>query len=227
MAKTQQAANRRTTARPGAPVRKGGGSRPAQPRAGAAGAAGAPAPDPAGRAAAPAVPPAPGWLRLTALALALAGLGFSVYLTITHLFPASLFCASKGFVDCAAVTTSGQSEVFGIFPVAELGLAFYVFMVAINLPWAWRADRRELRLAGAVKVSVPVRWLRLGSAVAGMGFVLYLLYAELIQIGNICLYCTGVHIVTFLLFTLIVFDSVFRQAPAYTATPAGAKRTKG
>ena len=37
-----------------------------------------------------------------------------------------------------------------------------------------------------------------------MGFVMYLIYAELYQIGQVCEYCTGVHIVTFLLFCITV-----------------------
>jgi uncharacterized membrane protein len=32
--------------------------------------------------------------------------------------------------------------------------------------------------------------------------VLYLLYAELFIIGSICLYCTSVHVITFVLFAL-------------------------
>jgi uncharacterized membrane protein len=85
--------------------------------------------------------------------------------------------------------------VFGAIPVAILGLAFYVFAVAIMSPWAWRASRRE------------VHWLRLASMIAGIGFVLYLVYAELAQIGQICEYCTGVHIVTFLLFCITVLSA--------------------
>ena len=42
-----------------------------------------------------------------------------------------------------------------------------------------------------------------------MGFVLYLIYAELIQIGAICLWCTSVHVATFLIFALIVFYTSF------------------
>jgi uncharacterized membrane protein len=41
--------------------------------------------------------------------------------------------------------------------------------------------------------------------VVGIGFVLYLVYAELFIIGAICLYCTSVHTITFLLFGLTVF----------------------
>ena len=41
-------------------------------------------------------------------------------------------------------------------------------------------------------------------ATVGMGFVLWLVAAELLIIGNICEYCTGVHIVTFALFICMV-----------------------
>ena len=84
--------------------------------------------------------------------------------------------------------------VFGIFPVAILGLAFYVVAVPLFSPWGWRLERRA------------VHKLRLASVIAGMGFVMYLIYAEL-QIGSICEYCTGVHIVTFLLFCITVFSA--------------------
>jgi uncharacterized membrane protein len=95
-------------------------------------------------------------------------------------------------VNCTKVTTSAQSYAFGI-PVAVLGMAFFVFAVAIMSPWAWQAKRREIHLA------------RIASLVVGIGFVLYLLYAELFIIGNICLYCTSVHVITFVLFALTMF----------------------
>ncbi len=51
-----------------------------------------------------------------------------------------------------------------------------------------------------------------------MGFVMYLIYAEF-QIGSICEYCTGVHIVTFLLFCITVVSAALwglgkRNTPA-------------
>ena len=67
-------------------------------------------------------------------------------------------------------------------------------MVALNSPWAWRAKNYWLHVA------------RFALTVVGMGFVLWLIYAEIMIIGNICLYCTGVHIVTFAL--LIVLTRV-------------------
>jgi uncharacterized membrane protein len=143
----------------------------------------------------------PGWIRTHPLPLAtwvlsLFALGVSIYLTITHYDSSvALVCSDKGVINCAKVTTSSQSMVFGIFPVAVLGLAFYLFMAAINSPLGWRWNRRE------------VKWLRLGSIVVGMGFVLYLIYAEVIQIGNICLWCTSVHVITFVLFGLLVYEA--------------------
>ena len=44
--------------------------------------------------------------------------------------------------------------------------------------------------------------------------MLYLIYAELIEIGRICPYCTSVHILTFLLFCLIVFQFAARSPAA-------------
>jgi uncharacterized membrane protein len=136
----------------------------------------------------------PMWLRLTTFLVALAGLGVSIYLTIAHFTEATLAGCNEtgGLVNCTKVTTSPQSYVFGI-PVAVLGLAFYLFMVAIMSPWAWRAARREVHL------------VRIAALIAGMGFVLYLLYAELFIIGSICLYCTSVHALTFILFVLTMF----------------------
>jgi uncharacterized membrane protein len=136
----------------------------------------------------------PLWLRLTTLLVALAGLGVSTYLTIAHFTESTLAGCSEtgGLVNCTKVTTSAQSYVFGI-PVAVLGLAFYVFVVAIMSPWAWRVTWREVNL------------LRIAAMIAGVGFVLYLLYAELFIIGSICLYCTSVHVLTFILFILTMF----------------------
>jgi uncharacterized membrane protein len=135
------------------------------------------------------------WLQITSFVLALGGLGVSVYLTIAHFTESSLAgCSESGLVNCTKVTTSPQSYVFGI-PVAVLGLAFFVFVAAIMSPWAWQARRREIHM------------LRIASMVVGIGMVIYLVYAEFIIIGSICLYCTSVHVITFVLFVLTAFGA--------------------
>ncbi len=143
-------------------------------------------------------------MQIATFLLALAGLGVSIYLTIAHFTEAPLAGCSEtsGLVNCTKVTTSPQSYVFGI-PVAVLGLAFYVVAVGLMSPWAWRASRREIHL------------VRMASLVVGVGFVLYLLYAELFIIGSICLYCTSVHVITFVLFALTAF-----AAAAWGIAPA-------
>jgi uncharacterized membrane protein len=151
----------------------------------------------AGAAAAPPAEPGikipPLWFQLVTWVLAIAGLGVSTYLTITH-YDSSipLACSDTGTINCALVTHSAESVVFGVFPVAVLGLAFYVFMAAATSPWAWRLKFPALT------------WIRIASVVVGIGFVLYLVYTELFTLDAICLWCTSVHALTFLLFVLIV-----------------------
>ena len=176
-------------ARAGSQARAGGGQRNGQPRANRATATVPAAP------AGPAVRPVPAWLQYLTWVLAAAGLGVSIYLTVAHYTSSAILaCSDKGLVNCAAVTTSPESMVFGVFPVAVLGLAFYVFLFAITSPWAWRWTWP------------PVRLIRLGSLVVGMLFVLYLVYTELITLNAICLWCTSVHVLTFALFGLVVFS---------------------
>jgi uncharacterized membrane protein len=154
----------------------------------------------------PSGPPGPGrGVRLTALLFSLLGLADSTYLTITH-FQLNLLkasCPVSSHFNCVKVTTSPQSEILHI-PVAVLGLAFYVAMTTINLPPLWKTT------------DVRVAWLRLAMSVSGIGFVLYLIYAELFLIKAICEFCTGVHIVTFILFVLIVttFPAMVQRSTA-------------
>jgi uncharacterized membrane protein len=139
---------------------------------------------------------APLWLQLTTWTISLLGLGVSTYLTITHYDTGvPLACSDNGVINCALVTSSPESMVFGVIPVAVLGLAFFVFMVAATSPWAWRSKYPQVAM------------VRLASVVVGIGFVLYLVYTELFTLDHICLWCTSVHVLTFLLFVLILISA--------------------
>jgi uncharacterized membrane protein len=65
-------------------------------------------------------------------------------------------------------------------------------MVLLSLPPIYRRSERG------------IAFLRLGSSIVGIGFVLYLVYAELFLIHAICLWCSSVHILTFIIFCLVV-----------------------
>lgn len=113
----------------------------------------------------------------------------------------ALVLSILGLVDCCYqlyTHFSGNGplgSVLGI-PVGVLGVAFYAFMIAICSPPAWRSGWRL------------IRQVRLVAVAAGMLFCLYLVFREIISLGGrICAYCTSVHIITFLLFALVVFDA--------------------
>jgi uncharacterized membrane protein len=76
--------------------------------------------------------------------------------------------------------------------VAILGLVFFVAMTVLCLPALWRHPTRSVALARVLAASL------------GVLVVLYLLWVELFRLDAICLWCTGVHVLTFALFVVVV-----------------------
>jgi uncharacterized membrane protein len=142
------------------------------------------------------------WQPIATLILSIYGLAASIYLTITHFQPKALACVSNGTFNCEKVTQSPQSEIFGI-PVAMLGLVFFVPMLLLCLPAAWRTADRRIHLG------------RLVLSVTGVGMILYLIVAELFIIKSICLWCSSVHVTTFILFVIIATASPLVLADGY------------
>ncbi|MFB4307669.1 vitamin K epoxide reductase family protein [Actinomadura sp. GTD37] len=142
-------------------------------------------------------PPPPAWFQIAAWLLTLGGLGISVYLTISHYDEGALVCSATSTIDCHAVTTSDYSSLLGI-PMPLLGLAFFVGFAALLTPWALRSTWP------------PLRWGRVAAVSVGVLFVVYLVTVELAVLHKICLWCTGVHAVTVLLFLLVLADE-FRR----------------
>jgi uncharacterized membrane protein len=130
-----------------------------------------------------------------ALVFALLGLAASTYLTIEHYTASAILaCPESATINCAKVTTSKWSHI-GAIPVALLGLIYFVGLVAICLPWAWRIPALD-------------RW-RLLAVGLGAISVVYLVYIELFQVDAICLWCTAVHICTIaVLASVLVHDAV-------------------
>ena len=144
----------------------------------------------------------PRWLAPLSLTWSVLGLLVSIYLTYEHFTGSTtLACPASGAVDCAKVTSSAWSTILGI-PVAPLGLVFFAVMLVLCRPSLLRRRSTALDVA------------RLGFCGVGLLMALYLLWAELFQIHAICLWCTGVHILTFLLFVTLLFGLVLSEPEA-------------
>jgi uncharacterized membrane protein len=142
------------------------------------------------------------WVRVAAPLLCLAGLGVSLYLTIAHYnAKVVLACPATGIVNCAKVTESPQSAILGV-PVALLGLLYFAAITPLHLPAAWRSE------------SGLVRRARVAAAVAGILMVLYLIYTELFTLDALCLWCTAVHGITFLLFVVTLVGTMQMEPEA-------------
>lgn len=102
-------------------------------------------------------------LRSVTLALALCGAAIAGYLSYTRLSDTSIMCPTSG---CAAVQRSSYSELAGV-PVAYLGVAGYLAIAFVS--------RRRLT-CGALVLAAAV-------------FAGYLLYAQLVLIDAVCVWC--------------------------------------
>jgi uncharacterized membrane protein len=153
-----------------------------------------------------------GWLPFTTFVLSVIGLVDAGYQVWTHFSNHGLLGCGASTDSCVQVQTSVYAWIFGI-PVAVYGAAFFVFMVVACSPWAWRSENP--------RYAKIIWWARLAAVVIGMIFVLYLIYREVISLGVICEYCTSVHVITFLLFGLIVYDASAPKRPVPEPSASG------
>ena len=145
----------------------------------------------------------PRWVGRWTFGLSVAALAIACYLAVAHYTsPKALACVEGGIVNCTKVTTSSWSSFIGV-PVAVLGVIWAAAMVALCRPAAWRSGRRWINTA------------RIAGACVGIVSVIYLVYAELIALHAICLWCTGMHLLVFGLFVLIVLHPAPERVPAH------------
>jgi uncharacterized membrane protein len=150
----------------------------------------------------------PRWPWLAGTALSILGLGVSGYLTYEHYTGSTtLSCpagSARGYsvlglftipVNCFKVTTSIYSNLAGV-PVAVLGLAFFVVMLILQSPWLWRSPK------------VVVRAVRLTWCLVGLATAFKLIYDEIYRLDAVCLWCTSVHLITFVLLATTAFGTV-------------------
>lgn len=133
------------------------------------------------------------------LGLSVLGLVVSAYLTYEHFTDnATLACTVTGVVDCSKVTSSAWSTFVGV-PVSVLGVVFFALLVGLCLPPVWRLGSVWLDRARLAWVSV------------GLAMALYLVWAELFRIHAICLWCTGIHVLTFVLWVAVLFGQILSE----------------
>lgn len=138
-------------------------------------------------------------LRRVALACAALGLLDAAYLTFEHFSSSTtLVCSENGIVDCAKVTTSSYASFLGA-PVALLGLLYFMAMSILCLPRVYRSP------------APAIAWARIAGAVLGVAMVVYLVWAELFALDAICLWCTGIHVLTVVLFIAVLFEAASHE----------------
>lgn len=133
---------------------------------------------------------------LTALVvMAIIGIAISAYLTIDHYTKGPLACPfGGGLIDCARVTTSPYSVVPGTqLPITVPGFVWFVVSGGL-------AVLALTRLAQNTPEPARLRLAQFIWSAAGLAFVLYLVYAEIVLLHNICAWCTIVHLLTFATF---------------------------
>ncbi len=117
------------------------------------------------------------------LALILAGLLISVYLTAYHYIAnVPLACPNKGIINCQGVLSSQFAMIFGL-PTAFYGFLFFAMLLYLF------AIRNSLKFY---------------LSFIGILFVIYLLHDEYV-LGEICEYCTAVHIITVAIFVIELY----------------------
>jgi uncharacterized membrane protein len=139
---------------------------------------------------------AAGWQRpaLIAIAIAVAGIAISVYLTATHVSAVPLVCTVGSLVNCASVTHSAYSVIPGTsIPISVLGVVWFAVSGGLAFSPSPPAGKRR----GGGLLLVHLLWAGLGVAV-----VLYLVFIEIVMLHQICEWCTVVHLLVIATFVL-------------------------
>lgn len=158
---------------------------------------------------------------LTALTLmAVAGLGISIYLTIVHYDSGvKLVCNTTGLINCQSVTSSAYSVVPGTsIPITIPGMLWFLALGALavaGLRWVWRGEAEDPRL----------RISTLLLTVAGLAFIIYLVYCEIVLVQRICEWCTVIHLLTLASFLIALTRWQRRDEPANEASAPASGRT--
>ncbi|HEV2953197.1 MAG TPA: vitamin K epoxide reductase family protein [Candidatus Dormibacteraeota bacterium] len=142
------------------------------------------------------------WPLLTLAVISPIGFAISVYLTWAHYAHTALACSSSGLINCELVTSSAYGRIFGTgIPTSAGGLIWFAGL-AVLLALQWR-DPKSSGLAVAAFAWSGVALLT----------VMYLVYVEIIVLGAICAWCTGVHLLVLVAFLLSLMRWIWVLQP--------------
>ena len=147
--------------------------------------------------------------------LAFLGAAIAVYLSYIEITHASAVCGPLG--DCQTVQTSAYARLWGIVPIAVVGLGAYVAIVAL-----WFGQRFLRNRLGDSGTNAAI-WGLLALVLAGTLFSIYLTYLELFVIRAICLWCLSSALVmtAMLIYVVLAVTSGPSGVSLNTARPAG------
>jgi len=136
------------------------------------------------------------WELPAIITASVVGLAISLYLTSAHYDQVALVCSVGGIIDCGSVTHSAYSELGATsLPISALGSAWFALAGGL-------AILRTANPAWRVASGPALAQLLVGAA--GLGYVLYLVYVELVQLHRVCEWCTAVHVLVLAVFLLTV-----------------------
>lgn len=134
------------------------------------------------------------WSAIVLVVLAVLGIGVAGYLTAVHYANVPLACSDSGLVNCQRVLSSQYSVVPGTqLPITVPGMLFFIASLGLGILQLRRPQDMGLR--------------RLHAVLGGLGLAaaLYLVFVELIELGNICLFCSSVHLLLLLTFLTTIW----------------------
>jgi len=120
--------------------------------------------------------PWPNWVLPVLLVI---GLGIAIYLSLIEVSGDEAICGPVG--DCNAVQQSEYSKLFGVLPVAILGMLGYL---AIGASWLV-----ALKTTGKLQFYAKMAMFLI--ALFGLLFFIYLTFLEPFVIGATCAWCIG------------------------------------
>ena len=109
--------------------------------------------------------------------LALLGLFDALYLSLERLIGSAVYCPTGG--GCETVAASSYSVLFGVFPVAYLGVLGYLLLLLLAL----------ISLSRERIVGMPLPYVLLAVSSVGVIFSIYFVYLQLAVIQAICFWC--------------------------------------